>query len=175
LANQSNLIRVPVHMVEKVSKVSRAKYELTQKHGREPSVQEIAKHMKVSQDHVREIQQVDQKPTYLENVVGHSDQDNRKLSDFLEDKHNASPAAFFAEALQQKQMEQMLTTLTPKEREIIEMRFGLTGKPPATLEETGKYFDLTRERIRQIELVALKKMREFLRIQPKGMDELFND
>lgn len=174
LANQSHLIRVPVHMAEKVSRVSRANYELTQKFGREPTVPEIAKHLKMSQEQVREILRVDQKPTYLESTVGGgSEKESKKLVDFLEDKTNESPAAAILGSIQQEQLERVLDILTDKERAVIQMRFGLNCKQPYTLEETGNHFGLTRERIRQIETTALKKMRAHLRRGTSAVDDMF--
>jgi RNA polymerase primary sigma factor len=175
LANQSNLIRVPVHMAEKVSRVSRATYELTQKFGREPEVEEIAKHLKVSHGHVREVMRVDQRPTYLETMVGGYDGENKKVMDFLEDKSNQSPAASILNAMEDERLQSLLEILTDKEREVICMRFGLNQKNACTLEEAGKYFGLTRERIRQIEMTALKKLRAHLRRTGSTMDDIFKE
>lgn len=174
LANQSHLIRVPVHMAEKVSRVARANYELTQKLGREPSVAELAKALKISQDQVREVLRVEQRPTYLETVVGGFEKDSKKLVDFLEDESRESPAASTLGSIQQDHLEQLLEILTEKERRILEMRFGLEGKRACTLEETGRHFGLTRERIRQIELGALKKLKAALRRGLSPLDEIFN-
>jgi len=175
LANQSNLIRVPVHMTEKVSRLSRARYELSQKLGHEPSVAEIAKHLKVSQEEVRTVQLVDQKPTYLETAVGGGETENKKLVDYLEDTSRESPAASILDAIQQDQLQQLLASLNEKERAILEMRFGLNRKHPCTLEETGKHFGLTRERIRQIEMTALKKLRSLLRRGTSTVDDIFRE
>ncbi len=175
LANQSNLIRVPVHMAEKVSKVSRATYELTQKLGREPEVDEIAKHLRVSHGHVREIMRVDQKPTYLDASVAGFDGESKKVGDFLEDKTNLSPAAAIFSAMEEERLQTLLEILTDKERDVICMRFGLEQKQACTLEEAGKFFGLTRERIRQIEMTALKKLRAHLRRSGSAMDDIFKD
>jgi RNA polymerase primary sigma factor len=175
LANQSNLIRVPVHMAEKVSRVSRATYELTQKLGREPEVDEIAKHLRVSHGHVREVLRVDQKPTYLETLVGNYDGESKKVMDFLEDKSNESPAAAILSAMEDNRLQALLEVLTEKEREIICMRFGLQQQAACTLEDTGKHFGLTRERIRQIEMTALKKLRAHLRRSGSGMTDIFKE
>ncbi|NTV52665.1 MAG: RNA polymerase sigma factor RpoD/SigA [Candidatus Firestonebacteria bacterium] len=173
LANQSNLIRVPVHMAEKVSRVSRATYELTQKLGREPEVEEIAKHLRVSHGHVREVLRVDQKPTYLETMVGNYDGESKKVLDYLEDKTNQSPAASTLSDMEDNRLQVMLEVLTDKEREIICMRFGLGQQNACTLEDTGKHFGLTRERIRQIEMTALKKLRAHLRRSGSSMEDIF--
>jgi RNA polymerase sigma factor (sigma-70 family) len=173
LANQSNLIRLPVHVVEKVARVSRIQYELTQKFRREPTPQEIAKALKMPLEQVVNILQLDQKPAYLETMVGHSENDSRKLLDFLEDKRDESPNAYVLEERQREKMEDMLDILKDKERQIIIARFGLDKNPPLTLEETGKIFGLTRERIRQIEMLALKKMRAYLRQDRSSVEDIF--
>ena len=173
LANQSNLIRLPVHVVEKVSRFSRVKYELSQKLRREPSSHEIAKALKVTVEYVNELMQVDQKPAYLETMVGHSETDGRKLGDFLEDKKNESPDASILGNIQKERLQDMLNILTEKERMIIITRFGLDEASPCTLEQTGKVFGLTRERIRQIEMTALKKLRAYLRQGHSGVEDIF--
>ncbi|MBN1594288.1 sigma-70 family RNA polymerase sigma factor [candidate division FCPU426 bacterium] len=173
LANQSNLIRLPVHVVERVSRVSRARYELAQKLRREPTAAEIAKAMKVPVEHIFEILQVDQKPAYLETMVSHSDRDTRTLGDLLEDKKNEAPDAGILENIQKEKLKKMMGILTEKERVIIITRFGLDNDPPCTLEETGQKFGLTRERIRQIEVTALKKLRAFLRQNTSSVDDIF--
>jgi len=122
---------------------------------------------------VREVMRVDQKPTYLETVVGGDEKDGKKLMDFLEDKSNESPAASTLGSIQQEHLEQLLGILTEKERAIIEMRFGLNCRRPCTLEETGKHFGLTRERIRQVEMAALKKLRTHLRRRTSTVDDIF--
>jgi RNA polymerase primary sigma factor len=162
-------------MAEKVSKVSRATYELTQKLGREPEVEEIAKHLKVSHLHVREVMRVDQKPTYLETLVGNYDGESKKVMDFLEDKSNESPAASILSAMEDNRLQALLDILTEKEREIICMRFGLQQQNACTLEDTGKHFGLTRERIRQIEMTALKKLRAHLRRSGSGVEDIFKE
>jgi len=173
LANQSNLIRLPVHVVEKVSRVSRMRYELAQKLRREPTPEEIAKAMKVPVEQILEIIQVDQKPAYLETMVSHSDSDSRKLVDFLEDKRNESPDANILGDIRKEKLYDMLSVLTDKERAIIISRFGLDKNPPCTLEQTGKIFGLTRERIRQIETAALKKLRAYLRRGQSSVEDIF--
>ena len=175
LANQSNLIRVPVHMAEKVSRISKATYELTQKLGREPDVPEIAKHLKISQTQVREVLRVDQKPTYLETMVGGHEGESKKVMDFLEDKSNTSPAASIFGAMEEERLQALLDILTEKERAVLCMRFGLNQSSACTLEEAGKHFGLTRERIRQIEMTALKKLRAQLRRSGSSLDDIFND
>lgn len=173
LANQSNLIRLPVHVVEKVSKLARVRYELTQKLRREATPTEIAKAAKMPLDQVLEILQVDQKPAYLETMVGHSAADNRKLADFLEDRKNKSPDVNILEEIRKEKMQTMLNILSAKERMIIITRFGLENNLPCTLEETGRQFGLTRERIRQIEMTALKKLRAYLRQKQSSVEDIF--
>lgn len=172
LANQSNLIRVPVHMAEKVSRLSRATYELTQKLGREPTLKEIGKYLKISQSDLKEILRAEQKPAYLETAVGGFEKENKKIMDFLEDKSHESPAASTLGAMQQEQLQELLGILTEKERDVLGMRFGLNGANPCTLEETGQRFGLTRERIRQIEMNALKKLRQYIRRGHSSMDDI---
>ncbi len=173
LANQSNLIRLPVHIVEKVSKISRVRYELAQKLRREPAPREIAKAAKLPVEQVVEILQLDQKPAYLETLVGHSSSEGRKLVDYLEDRSNVSPDASVLDNIQKEQLQDLLNILADKERAIVVMRFGLDQDSPCTLEQTGRNFGLTRERIRQIEMTALKKLRAYLRQGQSSLDELF--
>jgi RNA polymerase primary sigma factor len=173
LANQSNLIRLPVHVVEKVSKLARVRYELTQKLRRPPTEEELARAMDLPLQQVQEIIQVDQKPAYLETIVGQSENDQRRLGDMLEDLTSQQPDHSTRDQFKRSQMEDMLACLNDKERQVIVRRFGLEDQPPATLEETGRAFGLTRERIRQIEATALRKMRAYLREEHTDMDQLF--
>jgi RNA polymerase sigma factor (sigma-70 family) len=175
LANQSHLIRLPVHIVEKVSKVSRCQYELTQKLRREPSPAEIGRALKIPVEQVCEILRMDQKPAYLETMMGSQDTDNRKLMDVLEDKTNVSPDASILGDIQKERLQDLLNILTEKERAIIIMRYGLDRKNPCTLEQTGKFFGLTRERIRQIEMTVLKKLRAYLRQGKTSVDDILKD
>ncbi len=173
LANQSQLIRIPVHMVEKVSRFSRIRYELSQKLGQEPTITEIAKAMKVSLEQVREIMRADQRPAYLETMMGSHQSDGRKWTDVFEDKSNIAPDASTQGAIQQKKIEDLLDVLTDKEKNIIILRFGLNRKTSCTLEQTGRHFGLTRERIRQIEVTALKKLRAYLRQGQSSVEDIF--
>jgi len=173
LANQSHLIRLPVHIVEKVSKVSRCQYELTQKLRRDPTPAELAKTLKMPVEQVLDILRVDQRPAYLETMMGSSETDNRKLMDVLEDKSNISPDATTLQKFKKDQLQKMLDILTEKERAIIVMRYGLDRKSPSTLEQTGRHFGLTRERIRQIEMTVLKKLRAYLRQEGGSVDDIF--
>lgn len=175
LANQSNLIRLPVHVVEKVSRLARVRYELAQKLRREPEPEELAKALRLSVEQVSDILQMEQKPAYLETMVGQSSaSEGRKLLEVLEDTKPESPDAVVVGRIQREQLQNLLDLLTEKEREIIIARFGLGDEPPCTLEETGKKFDLTRERIRQIEVGALKKLRAHLRQHHASLDDIFN-
>jgi RNA polymerase primary sigma factor len=175
LANQSNLIRLPVHVVEKVSRLSRVRYELAQKLRREPEPAELAKALRLSVEQVADILKMEQKPAYLETMVGQSSaSEGRKLMEVLEDTKPESPDAVVVGRIQREQLQSLLELLTVKEREILAARFGLADAPPCTLEETGKKFDLTRERIRQIEVGALKKLRAHLRQHHASLDDIFN-
>ncbi|MEW6516583.1 MAG: sigma-70 family RNA polymerase sigma factor [candidate division FCPU426 bacterium] len=176
LANQSNLIRLPVHVVEKVSRLSRIRYELSQKLRREPEPEELARAMRVSVEQVSEILQMEQKPAYLETMVGQSSaSEGRKLLEVLEDTKPEAPDSAVVGRIQREQLQNLLNLLTKKEREILTVRFGLADAPPCTLEETGKKFDLTRERIRQIEVGALKKLRSHLHQNQASLDDIFNE
>ncbi len=175
LANQSNLIRLPVHVVEKVSKLAKVRYELAQRLRREPSMEELARALEVSVDQISEIMRIEQKPAYLETLIGSHDQDNKKLLDVLEDRTNALPDASTKDDHQRQVMLGLLDSLTDKERAILVMRFGLEDEQPQTLEETGRHFGLTRERIRQIEMTALKKLRAQLRDGQISVDDLLRD
>ncbi|MCK5219800.1 sigma-70 family RNA polymerase sigma factor [bacterium] len=173
LANQSHLIRIPVHMVEKVSRFSRIRYELSQKLGQEPTITEIAKAMKITAEQVREIMRADQRPAYLETMMGRHQSNSRKWTDVFEDKSNIAPDALIQGAMQQKKIENLLDVLTDKEKNIIILRFGLNRKTSYTLEQTGRHFGLTRERIRQIEMTALKKLRAYLRQEQSSVEDIF--
>ncbi len=175
LANQSNLIRLPVHVVEKVSKLAKTRYELAQRLRREPNLEELARALELSVDQVSEIMRIEQKPAYLETLIGSHDQDNKKLLDVLEDRTNALPDASTKDDHQRQTMLSMLDSLTDKERAVLVMRFGLEDNQPCTLEETGRHFGLTRERIRQIEMTALKKLRAQLRDGQVSVDDLLRD
>jgi RNA polymerase primary sigma factor len=157
LADQSRVIRVPVHMVESINKIQRAERQLYQILGREPTHEEISKRLEMPVKKVREYLKVSQEPISLETPLG-SDKDNR-LGDFVEDKRVSSPEESVIEEHFKEELYRQLDTLTPREREILRLRFGLENIRPHTLEDVGKIFNVTRERIRQIEAKAIKRLR----------------
>jgi len=157
LADQSRTIRIPVHMVETINRIVRAVRELVQQLGREPSPEEIAKHVKMPVDKVKNIQKISKEPISLETPVG--EEEDSHLGDFIEDKSAPSP---LEEAIQddlKEQIDRVLQELSPKEEKILRMRFGIGNDVPHTLEEVGQEFEVTRERIRQIEVKALRKLK----------------
>jgi RNA polymerase primary sigma factor len=157
LADQSRTIRIPVHMVETINRIVRATRELVQELGREPSAEEIAAKLKMPVDKVKGIQKISKEPISLETPVG--EEDDNPLRDFIEDKATASPLeAAISEDLKE-QVTRALYTLSPKEEKILRRRFGIGDDTPHTLEEVGQEFDVTRERIRQIEVKALRKLK----------------
>ena len=158
LADQSRVIRVPVHMVESINKIQRAERQLYQQLGREPTHEDIAKKLDMPLKKVREYLKVSQEPISLETPLG-SDKDNR-LGDFVEDKRVSSPEESVIEEHFKEQLYEILDSLTPREREILRLRFGLDNIKPHTLEDVGKIFNVTRERIRQIEAKAIKRLRQ---------------
>jgi RNA polymerase primary sigma factor len=158
LADQSRVIRVPVHMVESINKIQRAERQLYQQLGREPSHEEIAKKLEMPLKKVREYLKVSQEPISLETPLG-SDKDNR-LGDFVEDKRISSPEETVIDEHFKEQLYEILDSLTPREREILRLRFGLDNIKPHTLEDVGKIFNVTRERIRQIEAKAIKRLKQ---------------
>lgn len=157
LADQSRVIRVPVHMVESINKIQRAERQLYQVLGREPTHEEISKKLEMPVKKVREYLKVSQEPISLETPLG-SDKDNR-LGDFVEDKRVSSPEESVIEEHFKEELYRQLDTLTPREREILRLRFGLENIRPHTLEDVGKIFNVTRERIRQIEAKAIKRLK----------------
>lgn len=157
IADQGRTIRVPVHMVETINKLSRVIKQLTQELGREPHNNEIAERMGISEDRVCEIQKIAQDPVSLESPVG--EEDESKISDFIEDDTIASPTESAAHDLLREQLMAVIETLTPREQKVIRLRHGLDDNHPRTLEEVGREFNVTRERIRQIEAKALRKLR----------------
>lgn len=159
LADQARTIRIPVHMVETISKFTQVKRRLLQDLGREPLPEEIAAEMDESIDRVRHIIKISQETISLETPIGDEDEEST-LGEFIEDKRSASPSQVAARKLLQERIKDILIDLTPRERRILEMRFGLTDGITHTLEEVGKEFGVTRERIRQIESKALEKMRQ---------------
>jgi RNA polymerase primary sigma factor len=156
IADKGRTIRIPVHMVEKLNKVVHVERQLVQSLGREPSPQEIAAEADCTPREVRDILRLAQQPVSLEKPVG--DEEESELGDFVEDENAESPFELASEALRRDNVRRALRALPQREREVIEMRFGLTGERPRTLEEVGRAFNVTRERIRQIENHTLKKL-----------------
>jgi len=178
IANQARTIRVPVHMVETINKLIRVSRHLLQELGREPTFKEIADSMKISEDKVREILKTAQEPVSLETPTEEEEDshlgdfvDDREspdslepvssetLGDFTEDKESPTPQKIATHTLLKEQLDDVLETLTYREKRVLELRFGIVGGHPHTLEEIGKEFGVTRERIRQIEAKALRKLR----------------
>ena len=157
IADQARTIRIPVHMVETINKLIRVSRQLLQKLGREPSAEEIAKEMEISVDRVREIMKIAQEPVSLETPIG--EEEDSHLGDFIEDQDAPAPAEAASFTLLKEQLEEVLDTLTPREEKVLRLRFGLDDGRARTLEEVGKNFGVTRERIRQIEAKALRKLR----------------
>ena len=157
IADQARTIRIPVHMVETINKTGRVVRQLMQTLGREPTPAEIAKEMGVPEEKVIEIQKIAQDPVSLETPIG--EEEDSHLGDFIEDNSAASPAEKAESRMLREQLLQVLDTLTPRENEVLLMRYGLRDGRPKTLEEVGKEFNVTRERIRQIEAKALRKLR----------------
>jgi RNA polymerase primary sigma factor len=157
IADQARTIRVPVHMVEAINKQMRTSRQLVQELGREPTVEEIAKRMDIPVDQVRKAKKIAQLPVSFETPVG--DDEEARLGDFVEDKGLVSPSDAAIQLNMQEQMANVLKTLTPREEKIIRMRFGMEDGSEHTLEEVGQTFSVTRERIRQIEAKALRKLR----------------
>ena len=157
IADQARTIRIPVHMVETINKLIRVSRNLLQKNGREPTDEEIAEEMEVPVERVREIKKIAQEPVSLETPVG--EEDDSHLGDFIEDQDAPAPADAASFMLLKEQLEDVLGTLTPREKDVLRLRFGLKDGRARTLEEVGKSFNVTRERIRQIEAKALRKLR----------------
>ena len=157
IADQARTIRVPVHMIEKINKLHQASRYLVQKLGKEPTLEEIGGHMGISSEEVCKVVSIARQPISLETPIG--EEGDSGLMDFIEDKSRVSPAEATAHLDLTEQTRKILPTLTPREEKILKMRFGIDEKGGHTLEEVGKVFDLTRERIRQIEAKALRKLR----------------
>ncbi|CAH1214022.1 RNA polymerase sigma factor SigA [Paenibacillus plantiphilus] len=157
IADQARTIRIPVHMVETINKLVRVSRQLLQELGREPSPEEIAAEMDLSTEKVREIMKIAQEPVSLETPIG--EEDDSHLGDFIEDQEALAPADAAAYELLKEQLEDVLDTLTEREENVLRLRFGLDDGRTRTLEEVGKVFGVTRERIRQIEAKALRKLR----------------
>ncbi|MCJ8011406.1 RNA polymerase sigma factor RpoD [Paenibacillus sp. KQZ6P-2] len=157
IADQARTIRIPVHMVETINKLIRVSRQLLQELGREPTPEEIAAEMELSVEKVREIMKIAQEPVSLETPIG--EEDDSHLGDFIEDQEALAPADAAAYELLKEQLEDVLDTLTEREENVLRLRFGLDDGRTRTLEEVGKVFGVTRERIRQIEAKALRKLR----------------
>jgi RNA polymerase primary sigma factor len=157
IADQARTIRIPVHMVETINKLIRISRQLLQSLGREPSAEEIAEEMEMTPDRVREIMKIAQEPVSLETPIG--EEEDSHLGDFIEDQDAPAPAEAASFRLLKEQLEEVLNTLTPREEKVLRLRFGLDDGRARTLEEVGQIFNVTRERIRQIEAKALRKLR----------------
>jgi len=161
LADQARTIRIPVHMIEVLNKLNRASRDLTQEIGREPTLKEIARRMRMSLEKVQKILKIAQKPISLDTPIG--EEGNARLEDFIEDTNVVSPLDATIGSNLVKQIQKVLSTLDKKQEKILRMRFGIGEKHDHTLEEVAQDFDLTRERIRQIEDKALRKLKHFSR------------
>ncbi len=157
IADQARTIRIPVHMVETINKLIRVSRKLLQELGREPLPEEIAKEMDIDEARVREIQKIAQDPVSLETPIG--EEEDSHLSDFIEDEKSTAPTDAVSYTMLKEQLIGILDTLTPREEKVLRLRYGLDDGKPRTLEEVGKEFNVTRERIRQIEAKALRKLR----------------
>ena len=157
ISDQARTIRIPVHMVETINKLIRVNRQLAQELGRDPTPAEIAKEMGISESKVREIIKIAQEPVSLETPIG--EEEDSHLGDFIEDENAPAPAEVASNAMMREQLQEVLHTLTPREEKVIRLRFGLEDGQAHTLEEVGKEFNVTRERIRQIEAKALRKIR----------------
>lgn len=157
IADQARTIRIPVHMVETINKVKKVSSQLLHKNGHDPTAEEIAAELDMPIDKVREIMRVAQEPVSLETPIG--EEEDSHLGDFIEDSDAPAPADAASHTLLKEQLEDVLSTLTPREKKVLELRFGLEDGRNRTLEEVGKEFNVTRERIRQIEAKALRKLR----------------
>ena len=158
IADQARTIRVPVHMVETINKMNRVGRHFLQEHGREATNEELAKEMETSVAKIREAKKAAQDPISLETPIG--EKEDSHLGDFIEDQKTASPEDEAAATMRREQIHQLLETLTEREKGVIALRYGIDDGTQRTLEEVGKYFGVTRERIRQIEGKALKKLKK---------------
>jgi len=159
IADQARTIRIPVHMVDATNRFIRVQRQLLQDIGREPTREEIAAEMGTTPQKVREILKISQEPVSLATPIG--EEGDSQLGDFIEDKHAVKPVEAVTEIMQEEKLNQVLSTLTHRERKVIELRFGLKGEHPRMLEEVGQKFGLTRERIRQIEAQTLAKLKAY--------------
>ena len=157
IADQARTIRVPVHMVETINKLNRAHRQLTLELNREPTDEELGKRLNLSVEKIREIYKISQEPVSLETPIG--EEEDSHLGDFVPDERNMSPEDYTTNEMLKDEISEILLTLTDREEKVIRLRFGLDDGKPRTLEEVGKIFNVTRERIRQIEAKALRKLR----------------
>jgi RNA polymerase primary sigma factor len=159
IADQARLVRIPVHMVETINKVKKAKYQMTQELGREPSIEELSTKMGTNFDvkKIRDVERIDQRVDSFEAPIG--EEDDSHLGDFIEDKETLSPTDFAEKEYAKEEVMNLLNCLSDRERNVLMMRFGIGDGKPKTLEDVGKAFNVTRERIRQIEAKALRKLR----------------
>ena len=157
IADQARTIRIPVHMVETINKVKKVSSQLLHEQGKEPTAEEIAERLEMSVDKVREIMRVAQEPVSLETPIG--EEEDSHMGDFIPDDEAPVPAEVASHTLLREQLSEVLDTLTEREEKVLRLRFGLVDGRPRTLEEVGKEFNVTRERIRQIEAKALRKLR----------------
>jgi RNA polymerase primary sigma factor len=164
IADKARTIRIPVHMVEKLNRVAHVERQLVQRLGREPDPKEIATELKISVREVRDILRVAQMPVSLEKPIG--DEDESELGDFVADDQTEEPFEAATENLQREDIQRALNALPERERQVIELRYGLRGHEPLTLEEVGRAFGVTRERVRQIENNTLKKLKQLPEAQP---------
>ena len=171
LADQARTIRVPVHMVETINKMSRIQRQMTLELNREPSEEEIAARMEIPVEKVREVIKISQDPVSLETPIG--EEDDSHLGDFIKDERSLSPEEYATNEILKEEIQSVLATLQPREQQVLELRFGLIDGTCYTLEEVGKRFNVTRERIRQIEAKALRKLRHPSRA--KKLKDFMND
>ena len=157
LADQARTIRIPVHMVETIARVKKASSQLLHENGRDPSEEELAEFLDMTPEKIREVLRIAQEPVSLETPIG--EEEDSHLGDFIEDKQAQSPGDAANNTMLKEQLNEVLATLTPREADVLRMRYGLDDEPPKTLEDVGKAFNVTRERIRQIEAKALRKLR----------------
>ena len=157
IADQARTIRVPVHMVETINKLARIQRQLTLELNREPTEDELAKKMGIPVEKIRDIYKISQEPVSLETPIG--EEDDSHLGDFIKDERNVSPEEFATNEMLKDEISEVLSTLTEREEKVIRLRFGLEDGKSRTLEEVGQMFGVTRERIRQIEAKALRKLR----------------
>jgi len=163
IADQARTIRIPVHMIETINKLLRVQKKLVQELGREPTPEEAAEEMDIPVERVRAVYRMAQQPISLQSPVG--DGDDAHFGDFIEDKTAENPSEMTAYSMLKERLQEVLTTLTDRERQVLDFRFGLTDGYSRTLEEVGKQFNVTRERIRQIEAKALRKLRHPTRLR----------